>query len=78
MWKNIVERGRPQMTVWRMRIACWIPKATDAHTECVILIAFPRQDGHASLSRRYVHGIFPFPMSYDAQAWSMLEYCGEC
>jgi len=26
--KNIVERGRPQMTIWRMRTACWIPKAT--------------------------------------------------
>jgi hypothetical protein len=23
MWKNIVERGRPQMTIRRMRIACW-------------------------------------------------------
>jgi len=23
-WKNMVERGRPQMTIWRMRIACWI------------------------------------------------------
>jgi len=22
MWKNIVERGRPHMTIWRMRIAC--------------------------------------------------------
>ena len=31
MWKNIVERGRPQMTIWRMRIACWIPKATNTH-----------------------------------------------
>ena len=41
MWKNIAERGRPQMTIWRMRIACWIPKATDAHSEYVILIAFP-------------------------------------
>jgi hypothetical protein len=26
-----------------MRIACWIRKATDAHSECVILTAFPRQ-----------------------------------
>jgi hypothetical protein len=26
--KNIVDPGWPQMTVWRMRIACWIPKAT--------------------------------------------------
>jgi len=35
MWKNIVVRGRPQITIWRMRIACWIPKATNAHTQVV-------------------------------------------
>ena len=35
MRKNIVERGRPQMTIWRMRIACWIPKATNTHTQAV-------------------------------------------
>jgi len=23
MWKNILERGRPQMTIWRMRITYW-------------------------------------------------------
>jgi len=40
MFKNVIERGRPQMTIWRMRIACWIPKATDTHSEYVILIAF--------------------------------------
>jgi hypothetical protein len=32
MWNNIVERGRPQMTIWRMRIACWVVKATYTHT----------------------------------------------
>jgi hypothetical protein len=32
MWKNVVDWGRPQMPVWRMRIACWIPKATNTHT----------------------------------------------
>jgi hypothetical protein len=26
--KNTAERGRPQMTIWCMRGACWIPKAT--------------------------------------------------
>jgi hypothetical protein len=31
------------MTTWRMRIACWIPKATDTHSEYVILVAFPLQ-----------------------------------
>jgi hypothetical protein len=43
MWKNITERGRPQMRIWRMRIACWIPKATNTHLERVILTAFPLQ-----------------------------------
>jgi hypothetical protein len=40
MWKNLVESARPQMTIWHMRIACWIPKATQAHSEYVILITF--------------------------------------
>ena len=43
MSKYVVERGRPQMILWFMRIACWVPKATNAHTSCVILTAFPLQ-----------------------------------
>jgi hypothetical protein len=31
MWENIVEPGIPQVTVWLLRIACWIPKATVTH-----------------------------------------------
>jgi hypothetical protein len=29
MWKIIVQPDRPQMTIWRMGIVCWISKATD-------------------------------------------------
>ena len=43
MWKNVVGLDRPQVTIWRMRIACWIPKTTNTHSEYVILIAFPLQ-----------------------------------
>jgi hypothetical protein len=43
MRENIVEPYRPQMTIRRMRIACWIPRATDTHSEYIILIAFPLQ-----------------------------------
>jgi hypothetical protein len=32
MWKNMLEPDRPQMTTWRMRIACWVPKATNTHS----------------------------------------------
>jgi hypothetical protein len=37
----------PHMTIWHMRIACWIPKATNTQavytTDCVILTALPLQ-----------------------------------
>ena len=42
------------MAIWRMRIAFWMPKATDTHSEHVIRIAIPLQQWwheHASLSR---------------------------
>jgi hypothetical protein len=42
-WKNIVEQVSPQMTIWRMRITCWIPKATDIHLEYILFITFPPQ-----------------------------------
>jgi hypothetical protein len=42
MW-NIAEPDRPQQTIWRMRIACWMNKTTATHSEFVILIACPRQ-----------------------------------
>jgi len=38
MWKNIVEPEGPQVTIWRMRIACWITKVTYTHSEYVILL----------------------------------------
>jgi len=38
MWKNTVELYRSQMTIQHMRIACWIPKATNTHSEYVIFI----------------------------------------
>jgi hypothetical protein len=40
MWKNMVEPDRPQM---KTRIAYWIPKATNTHSEYVLLIAFSLQ-----------------------------------
>jgi hypothetical protein len=41
--KNVVEPDRPQMKIRRMRIASWITKATNKHSEHVILNAFPLQ-----------------------------------
>ena len=58
MWKNSVPPDRSQMM--RMYIACWITKATDTHSEYVILIAFPLQQWlreRASMLRSYVHSL---------------------
>ena len=41
--RSIVGLSRPQMKIWRMSIACWVPKTTNAHSEYVKLIAFPLQ-----------------------------------
>ena len=43
MRKNTVQPDRPQMAIWRIRIAHWIPKATNTHSVYVIPIAFPLQ-----------------------------------
>jgi hypothetical protein len=43
MWKNNVELGRPQMKVRCTSIAFWISKATNTHSEYVILIDYPLQ-----------------------------------
>ena len=34
MWEHFVQRGR-QMTIWRMRIACWMPNVTTVHTHSI-------------------------------------------
>jgi uncharacterized protein YciW len=33
-WTNTIQPDRPQMTIRRMRIACWITKATDTLRIC--------------------------------------------
>jgi hypothetical protein len=43
IWWNVVEPGRPQMTIWRMRIACCISETTKTLSKYVILLAFPLQ-----------------------------------
>ena len=43
MWNNMVESSRPWKTIWRMTIACRIPKSIDRHSKYAILIAFSLQ-----------------------------------
>jgi len=55
MWENTVETDRPQTTIWQIRIAYRIPKATNKNPQnMLILITFPLQQWvheHASMLR---------------------------
>jgi len=39
-WKNNIDRGRPQVAIWRMRFACWIRKVKVTNSEYAILNDF--------------------------------------
>ena len=65
MWKkSIVERGRLQMAIWRKWVSCWITNATNAHTECVVLLlffffGFPLQQLQERATMfRHMYGVF--------------------
>jgi hypothetical protein len=80
MLKNVVERGWPQLKIRHMRIACWIPKATDTHSEYVILIAFPLQqwlyEGASLLwyTVRTVHRLSKLKQQYGCHANIVFSY----
>ena len=40
---DTARQATDENTIWRMRFAYWIAKATDTHSEYVILIVFLRQ-----------------------------------
>ena len=55
-----------QATVWRMRFACWITKAIDAHWEYAIIIAFARQQRLYQLASM---------LRYTYSAWLVSSLC---
>jgi hypothetical protein len=57
MWKNTVEPGKPQMTIWRKCTARWIPKATNICSGQVIFIAFPLQEWASMSCYMYTAGL---------------------
>jgi hypothetical protein len=68
LWNNVentVQPYRPQMTIWRMRVACCETKATNTHSEYVTLIAFPLQQWYSNAPQYYVipalyYDFFPY------------------
>jgi len=42
------------MAIWRMRIACWVIKVTNTHSDYVILIDFHCNNGYTKAAHCYV------------------------
>ena len=55
MWKNVVETSRPQMTIRRMPIACWISEATNTQSECVTHCFFHCNNGWTKAPEWMLH-----------------------
>ena len=54
MRKNILELDSQQTTIWRMRIACWKPNASNTHSDYVILLLFHCNNGCTNAPQCYV------------------------
>jgi hypothetical protein len=67
-----LEPDRPQMAVWRMHIALWIPKATNTHSGCVIVIFFHSNNYCTNRPLFYVIGKLPVLFSYTLESRDVL------
>ena len=80
MLQNIVELYRPQLAIWRMRIACWIIMATNTHWEYVMLIASTLQQGlygDAPQCLRYTNIVLLSDTTKECQ-FCYTDYCSKC
>ena len=53
MSNNIVVPDRPQVIIWSVHIACWIPKATNTHSQYVMML-FHCNNGCTNAPKCYV------------------------
>jgi hypothetical protein len=70
MLENIVERDRPYIAVWCMRIACWIPKATNINTQVCNTHCFSTATMVARTRLNvtfYVHYLYFYLTKYEVQ-----------
>jgi hypothetical protein len=69
MWKPIVETDRPQLTIWLTRIECWMLKAKNTLSECVILNAYPLQQWFHETAYCYVIPTLLVLFIFGQSAW---------
>ena len=67
--KNMVLANRPQITMWRLRIACLITKATDTYSEYVIIMHGGRVSVAGKKTRWSVRKIKRLPVLHTRSDW---------
>jgi len=72
MWKNIVDLVREHMTIWRMYVAYWISKATNTHSEYVVLVTFHCNSGYTNAPQRHTYIACQIPSNIGKE----LRSCG--
>jgi hypothetical protein len=71
MWKNTAEPETPQMTIWRMRFARWMTKATVTH-----FLLFHGNNGFANTSSiRYRHNASLDYFNFAVESHQILWFC---
>jgi len=76
--KNIVESGRPQMAVWRLRIACWVTGATDTFRLCNSYGFFHSNNGCTNALHCYIMHTWPVLFNLLAQECTKLTDFDSC
>ena len=54
MWNEYCRARQATMTIRCIRTAYWIPQATNAHTGCVTLTAFPLKQRSMEAPQRHI------------------------
>ena len=72
MWKNTVEPDSPQMTIWRVRNACWITKATN--TLWIYCLLVHCSNGYTNEPPCYVIRALPVLLTIIAHSYTYYRY----
>jgi len=73
MWKNSAEPEKPQMTVWCMRIACWVTKATKTRNVYYLLF-FQGNNGYTNAHHCRGMGALPLLVYPEGSKETQTEY----
>ena len=68
-----------QMTVWRMRIACWISEATNIHTQVMVILVYHCNNGCTNAPQWNVIRTLPVFVDFRLFATlSSVDYFRQC